>query len=386
MEITCPRWVTLASAGPRRHANTAPGAYLNFVGTGLLVGLPDEPGMLIDPDLARPQVFLREADALGLGLQADDLAAGVAFCVDAPSSPVGWTCTPLDLEIGDAGEVRTRQRPLAVGIHPAPPPASTAAARTRQTLLILVTEEAIEDGTLDNAIAVAVRERAAVVLAAVGELPETGRHASEERSALGALLDRAAVHIGAPGVARLIDLGGDPVRGVTTLASDCGATIVAVPASTRAATAWQHAPLTAALRERLDARVVEVPPVPPDPSDGDTSTALRTDRLRIALPASIAHAPDTAWQALVAATASEALLDAWRPLLGSRYEITVRWRLVPTEGLRPDRLPVSPLVDALLDRARASGVAPRGPHGVRVELLEAAGPAEECVELTVAAA
>jgi hypothetical protein len=160
---------------------------------------------------------------------------------------------------------------------------------------------------------------------------------------------------------------------------------VAVPASTRAATAWQHAPLTAALRERLDARVVEIPPAAPAP-DGDASAALRTDRLRIALPASIAHAPDTAWHALVAGTASEALLDAWRPLLGSRYEITVRWRLVPTEGLRPDRLPVSPLVDALLDRARASGVAPRGPHGVRVELLEAAGPAEECVELTVAAA
>lgn len=105
MQTACRRWVNLASAGSRRHATSEPRSYLHFISTGLLVGLPDEPGILFDPSDSHPHLFLRETDANGLGLEPEDFTAGVAFCVDDDRATPGWSCTQLDVEIGEASEM-----------------------------------------------------------------------------------------------------------------------------------------------------------------------------------------------------------------------------------------------------------------------------------------
>lgn len=99
MPDTCKLWVNLASAGPRRHSHAEPTAYLHFVQTGFLVGLPDEPGVLLDPR-APSRFVMREADAMGLGLGPDDVSAGVALC-HSEDAPGGWRCETLDFAVGD---------------------------------------------------------------------------------------------------------------------------------------------------------------------------------------------------------------------------------------------------------------------------------------------
>lgn len=101
MPDECRLWTSLSSAGPRTHPHAEPIAYLHFAGTGLLVGLPDEPGVLIEADGTTRTFALREADAAGLGLTAFDLASGVALC-SGSEGELGWRCTPVDLVVGEA--------------------------------------------------------------------------------------------------------------------------------------------------------------------------------------------------------------------------------------------------------------------------------------------
>lgn len=104
MPDRCSLWVNLASAGPRRHPHAEPTSYLHFHNTGLMVGLPDEPGVLIDENQPL-RLALDETDAAGLGLTAEDFARGVAFC-NGNEGEAGWQCGPVELLVNDEeGEI-----------------------------------------------------------------------------------------------------------------------------------------------------------------------------------------------------------------------------------------------------------------------------------------
>ncbi|MBM3141257.1 MAG: hypothetical protein FJZ92_13895 [Chloroflexi bacterium] len=64
MNDACKLWVSLSSG--RRHRESTPDTFLRFVRTGLLVGLPDEPGGLLREGQAMPQLPMRRVDAEGL--------------------------------------------------------------------------------------------------------------------------------------------------------------------------------------------------------------------------------------------------------------------------------------------------------------------------------
>jgi hypothetical protein len=83
---------------------------VRFVRTGLLVEVLDLPGEGIDREDGGPVSFaLARADALGLGLDAEDFADGVALCHDATSHAThveasAWHCTPvLVIGVDEAG-------------------------------------------------------------------------------------------------------------------------------------------------------------------------------------------------------------------------------------------------------------------------------------------
>ncbi len=69
--------------------------YLAFRRTGLLVELVDVPARAPDVERDTVTLSLRDVDALGLGLRADDFADGVAVCHDGPSQDAGWMCEPV---------------------------------------------------------------------------------------------------------------------------------------------------------------------------------------------------------------------------------------------------------------------------------------------------
>lgn len=110
MPDRCNLWVNLASAGPRAHLHAEPTAYLQFPATGLLVGLPDEPGVLLEPMSTASQFVMRDEDAEGLGLSGADLLDGVALC--RTDTTLGWRCERVSLLIENAmGDLRTSHPP-----------------------------------------------------------------------------------------------------------------------------------------------------------------------------------------------------------------------------------------------------------------------------------
>ena len=100
MLTSCKRWVSLASGGARRHRDAEPTTYLQFLRTGFLVGLPDEPGTRIDPERTLSRFVMLDTDAAGLGVDAEDLVEGVAIC-RSDGAAAGWRCEPVDLVIGE---------------------------------------------------------------------------------------------------------------------------------------------------------------------------------------------------------------------------------------------------------------------------------------------
>lgn len=233
MLSSCRRWVPLASAGPRRPREAEPTMYLQFRSTGLLIGLPDEPGTLLDEGAAVVRFVMRDTDAAGLGLHPDDLTAGVALC--RSDRPTGWECAPVSLVIGEPRDESYRPhgvvpehgsaRPTAAPL----PPEDPLAPPDHPCMLVLVTSAHLTDGCLREAAALARRRGATVWLAAVGELPESARHAAEERAALTAMLESAARQFGMPVAGIRIELGGDPAHGLLTLAAETQADLVVLP-------------------------------------------------------------------------------------------------------------------------------------------------------------
>ena len=100
MPSQCDLWVNLASWGPRHRRRAEPISFLRFAGTDLLVGLPDEPGVLLDDIRPPVRIVLHSTDVRGLGLNEQDLAR-VDFC-RVEDDGVGWQCTPVYVEISDA--------------------------------------------------------------------------------------------------------------------------------------------------------------------------------------------------------------------------------------------------------------------------------------------
>lgn len=86
MENACTLWTELHPSG--RRASGESHVFLQFRRSNLLVRLPGpRPGDELD------EVVLRETDALGLGLRADDFEDGVVVCRDdAPDEMLGWRC------------------------------------------------------------------------------------------------------------------------------------------------------------------------------------------------------------------------------------------------------------------------------------------------------
>lgn len=85
------------------HGHPAPEhVYLAFRRTGLLVELLDIPVPAPEEEQAAVTLALRDVDALGLGLRADDFADGVAVCHDGAVAGAGWRCEPVVLAGVDA--------------------------------------------------------------------------------------------------------------------------------------------------------------------------------------------------------------------------------------------------------------------------------------------
>lgn len=231
----CQLWVNLESAGPRQHERE-PTAFLQFPSTGFLVGLPDEPGTIINGDTRR--FVMREADAIGLGLGPQDFARGVALCREDPAD--GWRCEPIDLVIGDAdGEIANPQYEAALMAQQAyeeqlarmqPPRAGFQSPFPRGSrALVFVTEPWRQRETLARTAALARGRVARIVLGAVGELAETPEHAAEERAALQRELMMAQGHFEGIVTSLAFDLGGDAVHGLLTIAAEQRLDVIVLP-------------------------------------------------------------------------------------------------------------------------------------------------------------
>lgn len=227
MPISCRRWVTLASAGPRRHPHAEPGTYLLFLNTGFLVGLPDERGTLLEDEASGPRFLLRDTDAAGLGLVPEDLNAGVAVCrVDGAT---GWHCDPVTLVDDEAYPSSVASRLPAAGTRSTARPSVAAEVPRQPLMLVFISPDHLRDGCLERAAEIAGAQEATVVLAAVGEVPETALHAAEERAALARMLEMAAPVFGRRVRDTCIEMGGDPVHGMAELVAESQPDIVLLP-------------------------------------------------------------------------------------------------------------------------------------------------------------
>ncbi|MDA1147650.1 MAG: hypothetical protein O3A76_13615 [Chloroflexi bacterium] len=103
MENACQLWIELHPEGGRRHDESH--LYLQFRRSNLLARLSG-PG-LSDDEL--DEVVLRDTDALGLGLRAEDFAEGVAVCRDdAAGEMLGWRCRTVRM-VGLTEDGRTAE-------------------------------------------------------------------------------------------------------------------------------------------------------------------------------------------------------------------------------------------------------------------------------------
>ncbi len=363
MPDECHLWTNLSSAGPRAHSHVEPIAYLHFPSTGLVVGLPDEPGLLIDS--GRPgQITLREADAAGLGLTADDTALGVAYCSSVVGE-VGWSCDAVDLVVRDAdGELRSLVilwSQSAVDVPATAEPGAPVVSRAhamRPRALVYVTERTLASGALAAVAALARELDARVVLGAVGELPESGRHAEEEQRSLHRLLVDAAPLFGGRVAALRVELGGDPVHGLLALAAEECATVVLVPEDSARRSHGEE--LTGQLRRRLDVPVEWVPrPDPRSRMAHGVPPVRESAQVMRRLAISIGAHGDTppwerpeAWPELVSVAVRERLGSAAPVPAGAECSLTARWFVHPEHpGLEEltRRLPVEAIAKALVN-------------------------------------
>lgn len=94
----CDLWLTLRTKTARAASRVSltmdePAIFLHLRATGLLLGLPDEDGSLLDREAADVTVRLQATDALGLGLAPSDFESGVGLCGGAEDgSLAGWRC------------------------------------------------------------------------------------------------------------------------------------------------------------------------------------------------------------------------------------------------------------------------------------------------------
>lgn len=241
MRTACDMWVNLASAGSRHRGSGAPTMYLQFLRTGLLVGLPDEPGTLVDAERGPDRFVMLETDAAGLGIDAADLSDGVALChVDGTAGP--WQCEALEIVIGDpANETYRPHRDHLETAHTPerrPSLANTSALPRlprHPRMLVYLTADHLRDGWLGFAAAVAHAHNASVMLGAVGELPESASHAAEERGAIARELEEATQQFDGLPIGQCMELGGDPLHGLITLAAETRADAIIVPTGAVAA-------------------------------------------------------------------------------------------------------------------------------------------------------
>lgn len=232
---TCRLWVSLGS-GRRHRSEPHPSTFLRFIRTGMLVGLPDEPGGQLLGDGPLRQFPMRRVDAEGLGLTADDFAEGVAICREDPDAGgVGWLCERVQLLIGAEERVDAlapRGQPAAeprtsITVAARPP---TAAAQPHR-ILAVVDADASADAAVDEAVALARVHGATLLLVATGELAETARHAAEERAALTLRLDTIAAGLGDLSVRCMVEMGGDPVRDILAVADREAVDLIIAPAA-----------------------------------------------------------------------------------------------------------------------------------------------------------
>lgn len=92
MHDACELWTGFHPGGGLSHEQ--PHLFLQFRHSNLLVGLKGHAATDQNSDLE--EVVLRDTDALGLGLRADDFEDGVAVCRDdSPDGVLGWRCHPV---------------------------------------------------------------------------------------------------------------------------------------------------------------------------------------------------------------------------------------------------------------------------------------------------
>lgn len=386
MPDRCNLWVNLASAGPRAHLHAEPTAYLQFPATGLLIGLPDEPGILLEPMTSASQFIMRDEDAEGLGLNRDDLRDGVVLC-RTDAGAVGWRCQQVNLLIDDAaGELHTSgwtefgASTGDDGTKPArqAPSRIEAPATTPQRMLVWV-KPSQSDRSIETAAREARARGASVILAAVGELPETALHAAEERAVLAAMLDEAASFFDGPIVGTCMELGGDPVHALLTLADEEDATIVAIPEGGHRYVLFERS--VAREIEKRGGRPVLRLLAPHAAPTSRQATASLEGAARLApgewslsiegFPTESTPEVLEAWRALVLRAAAET--PGVPPVLPDefRYALTAIWKLRAGTPTRIEALPLLPLIEMLraaewLPRDASRMVAMRSEFGVPV--------------------
>lgn len=381
---TCRLWVSLGS-GRRHRAEPQPTTFLQFIRTGMLVGLPDEPGGQLFGDGPLKQFPMRRVDAEGLGLTAEDFAEGVAICREDPGSGgVGWQCERVQLLIGAEERVDALAPRMQAAGQPrsggAPPPARPTAAVQPRRILAVVDADAAEDPAVDEAAALARAYGAALLLVATGELAETSRHAAEEHAALTLRLQVIAARFADLSVRCLVAMGGDPVRDILAVADREGADLIIAPAS--------HSRFADAVEPRIaDAlgRRATVPVRTVRPAEPGAASARAPASERVARPAgeatTITVGSATATIRPVAAGDREALLALWEQS-GLGATAPDQWEALTETGTSV--VLVADRVGALIGSAVASfdgwrafvyhvAVAPaERRHGVGHELMRAA--------------
>ena len=384
MEDRCRLYVSLGS-GRRHRGEVRPNTFLRFIRTGLLVGLPDEPSGQLVGDGSLKQFPMRRVDAEGLGLIADDFAEGVAICREDPATAgLGWQCERVQLLIGAEERIAAlamRAQPAFVDAAAAPPAAPAAPHLRPRRILVAVDADAPDGATIDEAAMLAREHGATVLLVATGELPETRRHADEERTALMQRLDEVAANFAGLSVRCIVEMGGDPVRDILAVADSEGVDLIMAPAA-RSRFADAIEPRIAAALERRAAVPVRTAVAPAAAAPEAAPARTRADAVRIVIPGLPHGRTADLWTANV----DRHVRGALEHIAFERGGLAVEARWYAAPGTRVDHFDLAPVLAAIAAQpAWPEGVTPRTGR-LASEVIAVADAADERLELDIHAA
>lgn len=297
-------------------------------------------------------------------------------CREDATGGAGWRCERVQLLIGAEERIDAlapRTRAAAGAVVTAAEPAPRAPASPRRILVGLDPSAAVAPD-LSEVAARAREHDATVMLVAVGELPETSRHAAEERDALERWLRAVSMELPDVSLEHVVELGGDPVRGVLTVADAREVGLILIPAQHGSRFgALTEAGAMEGLRRRSG---VPVRAVAPDAAAAPhAGPALVQEATRIVirgLPSD--GAAGRGWAERVEAGVRAALAEV--AMRGDAMAVEARWFSSGAHAV--DHLWLRPLLDALAARGRgrvaARGAGARGARarGARSRLRAAA--------------